>query len=239
MPGPIQSLVLDISRSQGRHAIRWARVREAGYTRVIVQLSQGGSYGELQRKREAFAAEALRQAKEEGINHRGVYHFAHPRPTTKDAQDEAAIYCAALEKVKHLLHAEYATNTPKMERLPFQVLDYELFKPPSSKDPQAIQDWIDAFAEAGAPFDTIYTGIRRAQLFTPALASKYKLWVARYPWKAPKLPVPTASLRKSWEGRKDTLGPWDRAVLWQFTSGGAVPGISGRVDVNTTTKGWA
>jgi lysozyme len=60
-----------------------------------------------------------------------------------------------------------------------------------------------------------YPAFLEAQAMDPALA-RFPLWVAHYDVAAPRIPR-----------------PWSAAVLWQQTSSGQAPGVTGPCDVNT------
>jgi GH25 family lysozyme M1 (1,4-beta-N-acetylmuramidase) len=224
-------MLIDISRAQGR--LNWNKVARSGVVGVIVQVSQGGTSkarSSLQRKRLEYARTNLQGAKDAGIQHRGVYHFAHPRPTERDAFDEAAVFADAYETLRHLLRDCSDPFCP----VPFSVLDYELFRDACPNTPEAVGEWIAAFRSKAPTIDTLYTGLKRCDHFP---ASDLALWCSWYPWgklqpPAQNTPEGRDKLRDRWAGKKRSTVPWARASLWQYSSSGSVPGIEGSVDLN-------
>lgn len=137
----------------------------------------------------------------------GAYHFAtlNDSDTTNDAVAEAIYFDKTMKKVQGI-------------SLP-PVLDIERNK--ANLSPFQVQNWVQAFIDKmndlGYPEVIIYS-------YTPFLDSnlphnhdfgKHKLWIAAYTRK-PKMPI-----------------GWTSIWMWQHSCTGVVPGIKGRVDLNS------
>lgn len=85
-------------------------------------------------------------------------------------------------------------------------------------------------SETGGHAATIYSGfLIKEQIGGGAMLLPYRLWLAQYS-KTPKWPV----------------NVWEKPFLWQYTESGELPGISGKIDLNSfdgtdddLTKQWS
>lgn len=138
--------------------------------------------------------------------HRGAYHFAVPgAATAADAQQQAAFFVAQIRA---------AGNLQPGDLRPF--LDIETT---NGLTVAAIQAWAQAFCEAvdsalgaGVQACGLYTGAAFWATYlasSPALATRFR-WIAAYQ------PQPPAV---AWS-------------IWQYSSGGHLPGIGPAVDLN-------
>jgi GH25 family lysozyme M1 (1,4-beta-N-acetylmuramidase) len=208
--------LIDISRAQhGR--IDWPRVRRAGYAGAIVQLVQGGDSGAEQRDRIARGRARVLELHAEGFES-GVYAYAHPAPNPLDARDEGLRFAEAVDPIVDILTL-------------VDFLDYEEFGAGTPTTPLEHLDWISRWAEeSGAVRPGLYTGRARCHRLPPAL-STWPLWCAWYHWGDGAPPDSERELLGRWL-KHESISPWKRAALWQYSSHATVDGIDGRVDVN-------
>jgi lysozyme len=192
-----------IDISHWQGAINWTSVAAAGKRFAYMKASESTDYIDP-----TYASNRQR-AQAAGL-YVGAYHFAQPTAAVGNAVAQADWFLAAA--------------TPARGDL-FPVLDLER----SGSLPQAtLTAWVQAYV--GRIFER--TGIRAVIYVSPNFWRTYMgdtswfayngynvLWIAH--WTAATAPsVPGAN----WGGKSWTF--------WQYTSDGAVPGISGRVDLN-------
>ncbi|AWB44104.1 1,4-beta-N-acetylmuramidase [Paenibacillus sp. CAA11] len=134
----------------------------------------------------------------------GVYHFLDAT-TTQDAKLQAANFAQAIEE---------AGGISQLDLPP--VMDYE--DNPGKLTAAQIRSVAHAFLDEVERLTgcqpMIYTGNAFGANFDTTF-SGYKIWMARYSSQEPK---PVAA--------------WDRWDIWQYSSSGSVPGITGSVDLN-------
>lgn len=132
----------------------------------------------------------------------GYYHYARPE-TGNSAKAEAEAY---LDTIRGM--------NPSLPH----VLDVEGAAANIGKDRLSdwVADWLTAVTGYAGQKVMIYTGASFAKSYLlGAKLAGYPLWVAHY------------------DAERPMSGPtWDRWAMWQYTSGGSVPGIAGRVDMN-------
>ena len=206
---------IDVSRFQGR--IDWERVGETEVEFAFVQASRGsGADCAVEPTRcgpDEFYDRNYTRARQNGIRV-GPYHRAFAGGEDRlgikrDSRREAKVFLAEVGELD--------------ERDLLPVLDVET--PFGGLDPQGLRVWVRNWLtkvekELGAK-PIIYTNYSSWQATedTTAFARRgYLLWVANFDVDRPKVPA------LNWNG----LG-WS---VWQYTSGGRVPGISGNVDEN-------
>jgi GH25 family lysozyme M1 (1,4-beta-N-acetylmuramidase) len=192
-----------IDVSHWQNVIDWPMVRAAGKRFAYIKASESTDFVDW------MYATNKAQAKAAGL-YVGAYHFAGPDATPGDAVAEADHFLAT------------AALGPG-ELLP--VLDLEKTGGLSTLDLQA---WVAAY------LDRIYqlTGVRGVIYVSPSFWTNYMgdatwfatngyrvLWIAH--WTTSAEPIVPAG---GWGGNGWTF--------WQYTSDGAVPGITGRVDLN-------
>jgi GH25 family lysozyme M1 (1,4-beta-N-acetylmuramidase) len=210
-----RTLGIDVSRFQG--AIDWAQVAGSGVQFAFVQASRGSGLDctvkPAQCGADPFWAANAAAARAVGVRI-GAYHRAFATGATRaeakaDAGAEAAIFVAQVGRV------------PRGDLLP--VLDVET--PFTGLTPGRLRVWIQTWMKrvhkgVGVK-PIIYTNATSwaATGNTTKFAAGHPLWVAQWQVAKPTL-VPAAN----WGGRGWTV--------WQFTSSGAVPGISGNVDMD-------
>ena len=221
--GPAQAgtraIGVDVSRFQG--GIDWPSVSASGIGFAIVQASRGSGADCTVKPGQCgpdpyFAANRL-AAEAAGIRV-GAYHRAFASGATAadarvDALAEANIFIAEVGSLQH------------GELIP--VLDAE--SPFTGMTSASLRTWIRVFVKRV----TKKLG-RKPMIYTNASSwsatgntaefakAKYPLWVAEWGVSRPTVPA------NNWGHR----GYW----VWQYTSSGSVPGISGRVDMDRLGK---
>jgi GH25 family lysozyme M1 (1,4-beta-N-acetylmuramidase) len=210
---------IDVSRFQG--TIDWLSVAGAGIRFAFVQASRGSGADCLTRPAQCgpdpyFATNRI-AAKSVGIRV-GAYHraFASGGTTTAaraDALAEADLFLAAVGSLQ------------SGELIP--VIDVET--PFSRMTASTLRTWVRVWVKrvnrrlGRKPM--IYTNATSWSATgntTEFAKAKYPLWVAHWGVTRPSLPA------RNWAGRSYSV--------WQYTSSGSVPGISGRVDMNRLGK---
>lgn len=221
--GPAQAgtkaIGIDVSRFQG--PIDWPTVAGSGIRFAFVQASRGSGADCTVRPGQCgpdpyFAANRV-AAEGSGIRV-GAYHRAFASGATAgdarlDALAEANILIAAVGSLQ------------RGELIP--VLDAET--PFTGMTSSSLRTWIRVFVKRV----TKKLG-RKPMIYTNASSwsatgnttefarARYPLWVAQWGVSRPTVPA------NNWAGR----GYW----VWQYTSSGSVPGISGRVDMDRLGK---
>ena len=214
-----KAIGIDVSRFQG--SITWPSVASAGIGFAFVQASRGSGSDCTVKPAQCgpdpyFAANRL-AAEQAGIRvgayHRAFANGATPADARADALIEANIFIAAVGSLQH------------GELIP--VLDAE--SPFTGMTSTSLRTWIRVFVKrvnkklGRKPM--IYTNASSWSATGNTLEfarAKYPLWVAEWGVSHPTVPA------GNWAGR----GYW----VWQYTSSGSVPGISGRVDMDRLGK---
>lgn len=208
-------LGIDVSRFQ--RTIDWAQVKAAGVKFAFVQASRGtGADCDVVPDdcgADAYYAANYAGAKANGIRV-GPYHrvFIDPEPLAAlraDARLEADTFTATVGSLApgDLLPA-LDVESPFDGATPVQIRVW-------------IRTWIARVRETLGVSPIIYTNTSSWASTGNTLkfaAKGHPLWVANFDVKAPLVPA------SNWAGRG-----WS---IWQYTSSGSVPGISGRVDMN-------
>jgi GH25 family lysozyme M1 (1,4-beta-N-acetylmuramidase) len=210
---------IDVSRFQG--GIDWPSVAGAGIDFAYVQASRGSGADCTVKPAQCgpdpyFAANRL-AAESAGVRV-GAYHRAFVSGATAaearaDALAEANIFIAGVGSLQH------------GELIP--VLDAE--SPFTGMTSASLRTWIRVFVKRV----TRKLG-RKPMIYTNASSwaatgnttefarARYPLWVAEWGVSRPSVPA------GNWGGRGYSV--------WQYTSSGSVPGISGRVDMDRLGK---
>jgi lysozyme len=213
---------IDVSRFQG--TIDWPTVAGSGIRFAFVQASRGNGTDCAVRPEhcgpDPFYSINYANAKAVGIRV-GPYHRAFASGATlaearADAVSEADVYLATV-----------GTLVPG-DLLP--ALDVET--PFTGLTPKRLRTWVRVWlkrvrARLGVK-PMIYTNATSwgATGDTREFAkARYRLWVAEWGVSKPSVPA------RNWAGRGHSV--------WQYTSSGAVPGISGRVDLDRLRVGLA
>ena len=202
-PTPFLPVTEGIDISNWQGTIDWNGVAASGKRFAYMKASEGTSYVDTTYPTNRAQAKAL------GL-YVGAFHFAQPDRTPGDAVAEADFFLAM---------SQLAVG----DLLP--VLDLEVT---GGLGPLDLQEWVKAYL--GRIYER--TGARGVIYVSPNFwknamgdtawfaANGYRtLWVAH--WTSGPAPLVPAA---NWSG----IG-W---TFWQYTSSGAVPGISGRVDLN-------
>jgi len=214
-----KAMGIDVSRFQG--AIDWPSVAGAGIRFSFIQASRGSGADCVVKPAQCgpdpyFAANRL-AAEAAGIRV-GAYHRAFASGATAadaraDALAEANIFIAAVGSLQ------------QGELIP--VLDAE--SPFTGMTSSSLRTWIRVFVKRV----TKRLG-RKPMIYTNASSwsatgnttefarARYPLWVAEWGVSRPTVPA------GNWAGRGYSV--------WQYTSSGSVPGISGRVDMDRLGK---
>ena len=213
---------IDVSRFQ--RTIDWPSVAGAGIRFAFVQASRGNGADCLTRPTECgadpyFATNRV-AAKSVGVRV-GAYHRAFasggtPEAARADAVTEADLFIASVGALE------------SGELIP--VIDVET--PFSGMTASTLRTWVRVWVKrvnrrlGRKPM--IYTNATSWSATgntTEFAKAKYPLWVAEWGVSRPTVPA------RNWAGRGYSV--------WQYTSSGHVPGISGRVDMNRLGKGLA
>ena len=202
-PSPTSGYMEGIDVSHWQETIDWVKVAGAGKKFAFIKATESTDF------LDNLYATNRSKAKANGIKV-GAYHFARPGTNSNDAVNEANWFIKNAGPISG-------------ELLP--VLDLE--QTGGLTDAQ-LEAWTQAF------MDRVYTltGVRGAIYVSPSFwsnnvgnstkiaAAGYKvLWIAH--WTSGSAPTVPGS---NWNGNGWTF--------WQYTSSGAVNGISGRVDLN-------
>jgi GH25 family lysozyme M1 (1,4-beta-N-acetylmuramidase) len=225
VPGPGQAqagtkaMGIDVSRFQG--AINWPTVAGSGIRFAFVQASRGSgadcTVKPLQCGADPYFATNRLAAETAGIRV-GAYHRAFASGATAadaraDSLAEANIFIAAVGSLQ------------RGELIP--VLDAET--PFTGMTSSSLRTWIRVFVKrvtkklGRKPMIYTNTSSWSATGNTTEFArARYPLWVAEWGVSRPSVPA------GNWGGRGYSV--------WQYTSSGSVPGISGRVDMDRLGK---
>ncbi|OHV41936.1 glycoside hydrolase [Pseudofrankia sp. EUN1h] len=137
----------------------------------------------------------------------GSYHYARP----------ALPISTAIDQAHHFLAAAGNVNTPGMLA---PVLDLEIT---GGLSPTDLTAWTQAFlreveSQTGrTPILYTFRSFWTDKIANTQSFAKYPLWFAIY----------NSNADPGW-----LPGGWQKWLIWQYDSGGAVPGIPGHVDVN-------
>jgi GH25 family lysozyme M1 (1,4-beta-N-acetylmuramidase) len=187
----------------GGAAISWATVARAGYKFAAVKGTEGDYYVN------PWAASDLKSAKAAGLD-AAPYHFAIPNASGGSAQAQFAV--------------EYSGYAPGARTLPL-MLDIE-YDPYVSSDrtnecygltAASMRTWLAAFVTEArvltGQYPVIYTTADWWNTCTGRSTgfAADPMWVAAYGFASPPMPA-----------------GWKAWTLWQYTSGGTVPGVSAR-----------
>ena len=214
-----KAIGIDVSRFQG--VIDWPTVAGSGIRFAFVQASRGSGTDCTVKPRQCgpdpyFATNRL-AAESAGVRV-GAYHRAFASGATAadakaDALTEANIFIAAVGSLQ------------RGELIP--VIDVE--SPFTAMTSSSLRRWVRAFVKRV----TKKLG-RKPMIYTNASSwsatgnttefarARYPLWVAEWGVSRPTVPA------GNWAGRGYSV--------WQYTSSGSVPGISGRVDMDRLGK---
>jgi GH25 family lysozyme M1 (1,4-beta-N-acetylmuramidase) len=222
-PGQAQAgtkaMGIDVSRFQG--AINWPSVAGSGIRFAFVQASRGSgadcTVKPLQCGADPYFATNRLAAEAAGVRV-GAYHRAFASGATAadaraDSLAEANIFIAAVGSLQ------------SGELIP--VLDAET--PFTGMTSSSLRTWIRVFVKrvtkklGRKPMIYTNTSSWSATGNTAEFArARYPLWVAEWGVSHPSVPA------SNWAGRGYSV--------WQYTSSGSVPGISGRVDMDRLGK---
>ncbi|AGA25427.1 glycoside hydrolase family 25 protein [Singulisphaera acidiphila] len=190
-----------IDVSHYQGGINWSSVQSAGTTFAITKATEGTGYTD------PYVNQNIAGMKQVGIIP-GAYHFARP------GLDPVA-------QANYFTSVVYNANGGSFSGLLQLVLDLETT---DGQTPAYVFSWTQAFvarvlAITGRPC-IIYTGFYfwRDNVGNPNNNLNCPLWLAAYVTEAQT----TALTPQAWSG----VG-W---AFWQYTSSGAVPGVSGNVD---------
>ena len=217
-----KAMGIDVSRFQG--TIDWNSVAGSGIRFAFVQASRGSGSDCTVKPAQCGADPyfATNRAAAEAVGIRvGAYHraFATGGTITDARADAVAESDVFLAQVVSLQSGELVP-----------VLDVE--SPFTGMTATTLRTWVRVFVKRV----TKRLG-RKPMIYTNASSwgatgntlefakAKYPLWIAEYGVSSPGVPA------SNWAGRGYSV--------WQFTSSGSVPGISGKVDMDRLGKGLA
>lgn len=220
------------------------QVKAAGYTFVIVKLTEGRGYVNRESNRQVAECQRL------GIRV-GGYHFADPSATRPLVEaDLVADARAELDNYAEVRRIVFCDGPPDIAdtvdlEAPFQralskAQWFALVGGTSSKRSELAARWLLAYADeieraqlslsgGRSSIPILYTGLWAWAAYLnaapPALLSairrRYLLWLASY---------------NSGAGPKRVIDgyPW---AVWQYTGKGTVPGVEGACDINVCVEG--
>ncbi|PUZ21821.1 hypothetical protein DCC81_24855 [Chitinophaga parva] len=202
--------IIDVSSNQG--VIDWPAVAQDGVTDVIIRLSLG--YADVDKA----ASKNSQEAAKAGIRV-SYYHFAYPDRRTGTAEGDAK------QEAQYFAGMAHGGAYP-----PPRWLAVDLEPWGNQKDTplnrQEFLFWVKTFIQevtaltGVVPFIYSYAPYLNAKLPADHGLGLVPLWVANY-GKVATPPLP--------------LG-WDRYFMWQYSSDGAVEGISTAVDLNKLAR---
>jgi lysozyme len=217
-----RAIGIDVSRFQ--KTIDWPSVGGAGVRFAFVQASRGSGADCTVKPQECgpdpyFAANRIAAGSagiRVGAYHRGFASGGTPAAARADALAESDVFLTAVG----------ALNAGEL----VPVLDVET--PFTGMTGQSLRTWIRVFVKRAnkrlGRKPMIYTNASSWSATgntTEFAKAKYPLWVAHYGVSRPSVPA------SNWAGRGYSV--------WQYTSSGMVPGISGRVDMDRLGTGLA
>jgi GH25 family lysozyme M1 (1,4-beta-N-acetylmuramidase) len=209
---------IDVSRFQ--ETIDWAQVRGAGIGFAFVQASRGSGLDCAVRPESCGAdpywAFNYATAKANGIRvgpyHRAFVGGSNLAEARADAVAESDLFIASVRATGGLVRGDLR---PALDvETPFAGLTHKQLR-------TWVRVWVKRVRRALGPRPIIYTNATSwaATGNTREFArSKHALWVANWNVRRPAVPAGNWA-RRGWS-------------VWQWTSSGSVPGISGRVDMN-------
>ena len=201
--GAVAQTVLGIDISHFQGTINWTQVKAAGYTYAWAKATEGTANTDAQYLTNAVNGVSA------GL-YMGAYHFAHPDVNTTNA--------GAIAEANHFLSLSqpYIVSC----QLP-PMLDLEVSTSLTNAQLTAwVQNWMNTVQTATGIVPILYTSGSIAGTMGSSLASYCKLWIADPDGSSTATPP--------------TLGPW--APNWsfkQYSWTGAVPGITGNVDLDS------
>jgi lysozyme len=201
---PIQGVDVSSSQHTGEGGIDWGQVAGAGYQFALIKVTEGNYYVN------PYFDSDYRGAKSAKL-YGGAYHFAIPSASDGTSQADYFLDSAAYKP-------DGATLPPALD---IEWNPYDSSQPCYGLDGDSLVSWVAAFrAEVErrtGRLPAIYTAASWWNDCTGGNGSfaKDPLWIASYDTSSPSLP-----------------SGWPSWTLWQFTSSGSIPGISGDVDVS-------
>ena len=199
---------IDVSHWQG--TINWNSVRSSGIQFAFAKATDGTNYVDTKFHQNMAGALAA------GM-YIGPYHYARPssyNTNPLDAANEANDFVDAI--------ASYYQQAPDLMLRP--VIDVEELPEVggTSAERAFLSQWIRNFAgvvEQRLGFEPlIYANSNYAKNYFESNLSQYDLWLANWSYTPPSVPPASAT------------GIFDSWEVWQYSSTGTVPGISGNVD---------
>lgn len=194
---------VDVSNHQGR--IDWAQVAAAGVVFAALKSSEGLGY-----------SDPTFTANRDGCRAHGIpwfpYHFTRPRrgQDPKAEADRLAFFAGAA----HLHYAAIDIEDTATGMTGPEVAAY-------------VVGMAERLEQLGCQ-PLIYTGAwyLAGAMTRDARLARWPLWLSAYPWRND--PGPDTAAR----AHQAAPLPWPRWTVWQYTSVGNIPGISGSVDRN-------
>lgn len=204
---------VDISDIQGVKSVdQFRRLKQAGYSYVIVKTGEGGGSVSEASSYARCARQNIAAARKAGLSI-GPYHFFHPRPGRR-GKDEAKIALAC---------ALAAGWDPKRDKR--FALDYETTHLPAGRETRR-------YALSAVRYIRRRTGLRKPWFYTYT-----SFWNTHGFWRPMGCRIWQAEYGPARPSRMRGLAPFGAALSpikrWQYTSDGRVAGFhDGRLDVN-------
>ena len=203
-------LGIDVSHYQG--TIDWGSVKGSGVSFALAKATEGTTYTDP-----TFTLNAA-NARNAGV-YFGAYHFARPDANLGLAgADNEAAFCWSV--IKDYVQGGGAYLMP--------VLDYET-APGASYNITTSSQWVNRWCQDMVNYGTsngvvvkpvVYTYTSFATAWLDSTVTQWPLWMAQYPSSPnPQTGAPPTS-------------PWSGWNVWQYSSTGTVPGISGACDLD-------
>ncbi len=207
-------LGIDVSSYQGG-SIGWASVKNSGVSFAWAKATEGLTVNDADFTINEANAKAV------GVLI-GAYHFAHPElhiGTAGADQEAAHFWSVAAPYVKS--GGAYLLPMLDIEQ------DLSSASPPYTKTTLSqwvnrwCQDIVNSNAANGLVLKPIvYTYISYANSWMDGTVTQWPLWMANYNGQDPQTGAP------------NSVSPWGKWVVWQYSSTAAVPGVSGNCDVD-------
>lgn len=207
-PPPVNPPLNGIDVSTFQKSIQWQQVKNAGVDFAMIRLGARG-YGTAGTLFvDAYYKDNMEGAAAVGLD-KGVYFFSQA-VTVKEAREEAAYVLDKLKGYQITYPIAFDFENPPADDARTQVLNQSSMK---SFNTDLVLAFCDTIRAAGY-YPVVYTGLwwLNNRLDANRLKDRVDIWLAQYTSAA-----------------KPDYSP---VTMWQYSSQGVVPGITGRVDMN-------
>lgn len=196
---------LGVDVSQWNGSVNWVSVRQSGRKFAVAKATEGTGWTDPTWSKARVAA---MQGAKLAV---GAYHFARPDGSASDAQSEAQSFVAAVKGAgaKIISPADWGKKAGVACFLDFETSPYS-------------STWAKAFADEFHKQAGVKCGIYGGGYSLNPIVSALGAFAANWVW--------LAAYVSDW--RSYFSGDDSDVNIWQFSSSGSVPGISGGCDVD-------